>query len=340
MASTWYNLMIENPTKNSPVMASDAGGLLLPRRDLADLGIRGNDQQFQLDAAMWYGAIKTGPFKDVLRRLFHIFYYAGVIYRTHHRHWVWADWSNNPAGANVASLLSHGQRVLVQIPTAAKGGLVLWYWLDPLGNIPPRDYATHGLKRESTPFKGLILGHKKYVTEEKTKGGAGQGKHHGFNVALGGKDKRNPFSAANDDKKHTYKPIDADGRNGHVYINYMPPSENAVGGMLVGCENAAPLHGKNPHTEGGHSLFGFGQEISACGGKKWKEWKCGPQKERDGFICDLTDRDTDLEWLFNKPLFEAGWLDQPTQQVVPVHMGLIAAGLTKRRYQLGYEDAA
>ena len=316
MASTWFGLMIENPTINAAVTSSERGGFLFPRRDLDDLGIRGKDQQFQLDGAMWYGAIKFGPFEFVLLRLFHIFYYAGVIYWEGHH---WADWFDNPDGANVASLLSHGQRVLVQIPTSQKGGDVLWTGLNTGAPIPSRGHATHGLIRESPPFKDLILGHKKYVKEEKTrlhaKSGSGMGDHYGFNVALGGKDRRNPFSAANDDKKHTYKPIAADGKNGHVYINYMPPSENAVGGMLVGCENAEFGRGGNPHTKAGHSIFGFGQDISACGGKKWKDWKCGPRKERDGFICDLTDRGENLDWLFSKPFFKADWLDQPTQQV-------------------------
>jgi hypothetical protein len=320
MASTWFNLMIENPTKNAAVMSSEAGGLLLPRRDLANLGIRGKDQQFQLDAAMWYGAIKTGPYSEVLLKLFSIFFCAGVIYWNGNS---WADWSKNP-GANVASLLSHGQRVLVQIPTSQKGGDKLWTWLDdPPGSIPPRDWATHGQTRNSPPFKDLILGHKKYVTEEKTHrkahSGSGLTKHYGLNVALGGRDKRNPFSAANDDLKHKYEPIKGDGKNGHVFISYMRPSKNEVGGMLVGCENAAPGMGKNPHTKAGHSLFGWGQDISACGGKKWKELKCGPQREYDGLICDLTDRGEDLDWLLVEEWgFDAGDLDKHTKEVAHV----------------------
>jgi hypothetical protein len=345
MASTWFNLMIENPTKNAAVMSSEAGGLLLPRRDLVNLSIRLHEQQFQLDAAMWYGAITTGPYSDVLLKLFSIFYYAGIIYRAGDS---WQDWSKNP-GTNVASLLSHGQRVLVQIPTSQKGGDELWAWLTRTEDIPRRRGATHGQSRESPPFKHLMAGHYKYVCERgggviyggvQAVSGAILGRHHGFNVALGGEGNRNPFSAANDDIKHTYEPIDADGRNGHVYINYMAPSRDKVGGMLVGCENAEPGRGKNPHTKAGHSLFGKGQDISVCGGKKWKEWKCGPRQEYNGFICDLTDRDADLEWLFNKPLFEADWLDQPTHQIVPVRMGQdkIAVEMAKRPRQLGYED--
>ena len=141
-ASTFYNLLIENPTKNVDLMQSGAQGPLRPGMELhPDRHRRLNIQQFQLDAAMWYGAIKTGPFKDVLLRLFSIFYYAGIIYWDGNS---WADWSENPARANVASLLSHGQRVLVQIPTSQKGGDELWPWLTDKKALPGRSGATHG----------------------------------------------------------------------------------------------------------------------------------------------------------------------------------------------------
>jgi putative RNase toxin 11 of polymorphic toxin system len=324
-ASQLYQLFIENPTKNiarrrSPIMKLTG---YLPEQKLQNSEIRLlGTQQFELDAAMWYGAIRTGPYKWLLTKLFHIFYHAGVMYNRNDQGW--KDWSTDSSG-NVASLLSHGQRVLVQIPTRQKGGEELWAWLNQPNQIPSRPYATHGQSCLSKPVN-LIKGHRQYVVE---KGGGvtgwGQsvsgrllGRHFAFNVALGGNGNRNPFSPTNDDEALTYKPIKADGLNGHVYINYMPPENNSVGGMLVGCENAQHGKGSNPHTGAGHGLGGS-QKVSACGGLKWSTMKSGPLKEYNGFICDLTDRRTDLKWLIDAELFDPDLLDGPTRPVVPVN---------------------
>lgn len=267
-------------------------------------------QQLQIDAAMWYGAINTGPFSDVITKLFHLFYYGGVIYRFQNS---WLDWHDCPFG-NVASLLSHGQRVMVQIPTLARGGGALWPWLNAVDQIPVRGYATHGLSLKGTP-SDLANGHRQYLTEEhgawQSLKGHAQGRHFGFNPALGGVGNRNPFSRANDDQNMTYVPIAGDGLNGHVYVNYLPPTNTQVGGLLVGCENAEHGRGTNPHTAAGHGL-GERMKISACGGKKWSELRCGPQAEYSGLICDLTDFGPTLDWLLNRNLFNPDRLDAKT----------------------------
>jgi hypothetical protein len=325
-ASQLYQLLIANPTKNVDEVKKYAASIkvgvhltpkelgLLPEQKLQDAGLRRYGQQFDLDAAMWYGAIKTGPYKMFLTKLFHIFYYAGVIY--HGMNEGWQDWSFNPFG-NVASLLSHGQRVLVQIPTRQKGGDQLWTWLSQPDQIPHRFMATHGQSVLSTPVD-LIKGHRQYVEEKKGNDQAVSSavlrRHYGVNVALGGEGNRNPFSAKNDDAVPSYKPIRADGLNGHVYINYMAPEENVVGGMLVGCENAKS-GGKNPHTGAKHGM-GAAQKVSACGGMKWSALKCGPSQEYNGFICDLTDRGRDISWLLGAKFFDPDLLDQPTKPLM------------------------
>jgi hypothetical protein len=50
--------------------------------------------------------------------------------------------------------------------------------------------------------------------------------------------------------------------------------------------------------------------------------KSGPLKEYNGFICDLTDRRTDLKWLINAELFDPDLLDGPTTPVLPVNTGV------------------
>jgi hypothetical protein len=320
-ASMLYNDWIVNVTA---VMKAKKARRLNPR--LATLAGRPFQQnvdrraitdQFDVDAAMWYGAIDTGPYSFLLRQLFHTLYQAGVLYRNGTQ---WLDWAANPL-FNVAALLSHGQRVLIQIPDQNHGGDLFWTWLNRVEKIPPRGYATHGLSLVSNP-KVLAEGHTQYVREEhgnwQSLKGHVQSRHYGFNIALGGLGNRNPFSPTNDDSKFEFEPVKADGRNGHVYINYLPPTKKEQGGMLVGCENAQHGAGSNPHTGAGHGL-GTPQAISACGGKKWSALKNeptkGPTEGYNGMICDLTDRGRDLTWLLKPSLFDPNYLDGSTLPV-------------------------
>jgi hypothetical protein len=313
---------------------------LRPQKMLKPLDARQFDQQFELDAAMWYGAIMAGskPFAKTILRLFTIFYRAGVIYMTSDG---WADWSSNPFG-NLASLLSHGQRVLVQIPDLGHGGGAIWDWLNTDDEIPKRNYATHGLSHRDPPID-LILGHRLHLSEEQGYWQSWKGhlfdRHYAFNPALGGEGNRNPFSATNNDNEFTFKKIEANGQNGHVYIHYRAPGNAEVGGLLVGCENAEHGKGKNPHTKAGHGLGGS-QKVSVCGGHKWSKLKCGPKDEYNGFICDLTDRGNDLNWLTQTPLIDPDILDGKTAPVIPC--GRIAPvllqGLAARRRALAGEE--
>ena len=335
-ARTCWDLLISYPTEDiNDILRHKAAKIMglkppprRPRRQLDDFTLRQFSQQSLLDAAMWYGAIHTGPCGDTIQKIFHIFYYAGVMYRSKDK---WDDWSNNQF-VNTACLLSHGQRVMVQIPTKKDGGDRLWQWLNTPDQIPPRDYATHGMSHRRTGSKELIKGHRLYFNEDVGWGtslyGRMTGRHYGFNPALGGLNYRNPFSPTNDDKKlhHLpktmtrwktyipYLPIKADGLNGHVYVYYRPPGKNELGGMLIGCENAQHGAGKNPHTKAGHGLGGR-QEVSACGGKKWTKWGIGPAREHAGLICDLTDQPNFVNLLVSKNLFNPDRLDRPTKPV-------------------------
>jgi len=337
-AQSLYESLIVNPTKNvdklrdtirkvgAPTTTADVARLgLLPETRLQTPELRQFTQQFELDAAMWYGAIMTGPNSLVTLKLFHLFYRAGVIYKSGKGNSEWRDWADNSFG-NLASLLSHGGRVLVQIPNLSNGGGCLWDWLQMEDAISQRGWATHGIA-PCKEFK-LICGHKAYLSEQGGKvvgmlqslKGHLQLRHFMFNVALGGEGNRNPFSASNDDAKYTYKPIQGDGLNGHVYVNYLPPTENETGGLLVGCENAEHGKGSNPHTRAGHGLGGA-QKVSATGGHKWTKLKCGPMQEYGGLICDLTDRAHDLSWILKHPLLDPDKLDSKTSKVAMSNRG-------------------
>jgi hypothetical protein len=330
-----------------------AGGRAAYGRTVQQLGLRPEtrikspdqrkfDQQFEIDAAMWFGAIVTGPNSYEILRLFHLFYYAGVIYRSGERSNEWGDWSNNNFG-NVASLLSHGGRVMVQIPTIPNGGAGLWNWLNSDGGIGSRGYATHGMSHQNP--REIFRGHRLGLSEKKgawqSLKGHVQGRHYSFNVALGGEGNLNPFSSATDlAQKMTWKPIKGDGLNGHVYLNYKPPTNTAIGGLLVGCENAEHGKGSNPHTGAGHGLGGA-QKVAAAGGLKWTKLKCGPKKTYGGLICDLTDRGQTLDWILGRDLMDAEKLDGKTGTVLPVNVGAsvpgsLQAAMADRRKAMGY----
>jgi hypothetical protein len=325
-ASALYQALIRNPMHNIDLIRQDPHAMakspaalgLLPETMTRFGQRRPVVQQFRIDAAMWYGALHTGPFDDIIRKIFHLFYYAGVIYRAEAG---WNDWAYNRYG-NVASLLSHGQRVLVQLPIIPRGGGQLWPWLNAVNPILPRRFATHGLTVVSQP-EHLIMGHLKYLNEEKgyfqaIKGYA-MGSQYAFDPALGGFGNRNPFSATNDDVKHTYTPIAGGGSDGHVFIHYHPPGQDTRGGLLIGCENTSSgHHGGNPHTKASHSATGVAQKTAACGGQKWSELRVGPVIEYNGFICDLTDRGANLDWVLHRPLFNEDYLDAPTMPVGPI----------------------
>jgi len=327
-ASQLYQNLVVNRTKNmvrKELGVPDSLMHLIPMTKLKPVDERQFDQQMDLDAAMWYGAVATGPCSRTILRIFHMFWAAGVMYWDGER---WADWSANRR-ANVASLLSHGGRVMVQIPSIQQGGDKLWPWLNADGDIAPRSMATHGLTVSSKP-KSLLMGRQCYLTEDKGWGtavwGALHSRHFAFNPALGGRGNCNPFSATNDDRKGTFTPVRGDGCNGHVYVCYLPPGEKHVGGLLIGCENVAYGMGGNPHTAAGHGISGKANKLSAFGGKKWSELGTGPHKSYGGMVCDLTDRDVNLDWLTGQNLFAADFLDGATNEVPTAVAGALRAG--------------
>jgi hypothetical protein len=283
----------------------------------------------QLDAALWYGASTSGMYQETVKKLFHLFYHAGVMYKGKSTQ-SWLDWADDEH-LKLASLLSHGDRVMVQIPSS-DGRDPVWDWLNGYDQehnrytlaIPPRTRATHGIERLE-PAK--ILGfaeHSCYFKETKNYSGrpGTGGAHYGFNVALGGLGNRNPVSRTNqfDDVLHwdtgKFRPIAENGQDGHVFINYLPPTTNKPGAMLVGCENADVAR-SNPHTAVGH-YSPFAADLSACGGRKWgNRLAFGPKKGKGLIICDLTYTEWPIDRLIARP-FHPDLLDASTQQVFAV----------------------
>jgi hypothetical protein len=242
------------------------------------------------DVAMWYGAylydamlkaLTNSEQGGLLERVFATLYY-GMMFVNRNGHY--ESWKKH--GAPIVTALSHGGRVLIQLPKVSGapgcGQDQFWEWLWP--NPLPRQAATHSIsKRWSTV--ALPEGRKLYIKEEKTRLGTYHNQY-GTNLAMGGLDNRNPWSG---------ETVRANGRHGHLYIHYMPPTIQDYGGLLIGCEGSAPSdlipdNLPDKADQSGHEHgWGDAGKYSATGGLKFKEgWlNAGPTVELNGIVIDL-----------------------------------------------------
>lgn len=284
-------------------------------------------RQFDMDTALWYGAIKHSQTPDeaaFLRRLFGIIFYGGVSFKDKDNIWhdLWGAHGHN--NLPVAAMLSHGGRVLVQLPPSSnhddwkvkpdanllqsntrkenisrkvyfdknktdRGDFSFWRWLcGSMGSLDNRVISTHGLKIADSPThlpnNGML-----YLKEKKGMTvGTGHSKkhqHYALNVSLGGYGNKSPLSG---------ETVKGDGLDGHLYLLFMPPTEIRCGGMLIGCENAQFGMGENRHTGAGHGAGGAANAVSAAGAFKWKDMSKTDMKgpipvgKKGDVVVDLT----------------------------------------------------
>jgi hypothetical protein len=258
------------------------------------------------DVAMWYGALVSDR-DGVARRVFATLYYGGMyVYRNGN----YQSWRS--LGAPIATALSHGGRVTIQLPpisnTPGCRENEFWNWLWPAPQ--KRAAATHALSQRSHALQ-LPDGRVLKIEEHRGKtaamrSGLDPRKHHyGMNVALGGQGKRNPW---------TGQVIQADGRHGHLYFLHYASTDKQCGGLLIGCEGSGPpdrmrgLADKMDQTGHTHDLLGSSSKFSPTGGPKFKAatkevvkerkilpdktrkayWhNCGPTSEDNGIVVDL-----------------------------------------------------
>lgn len=183
-------------------------------------------------------------------------------------------------GLPVSSYLSHGARVMIEIPSGSGDQLVNW--------LTSGDANTSGMSRKQTQQGAIqdgkivynrpaathdvsiekLEGTNEYALKEKKGFGIGLkdflsnkilGKktNHfsvdlALNAALGEKDSRG---------KDVKKP---DGDHGHLYIHYIAPTKDKPGSMLIGIEGGSPTSAK-------HSKTGAADPLSAIDGSKWED---------------------------------------------------------------------
>ena len=225
---------------------------------------------YELDVAMWYGALVSGTSQmtTLLHRVFTVIYYGGLMYRANNT--TWKTWASTDIP--VASALSHGNRMIIQLPKASRTlngkDHTFWNWLragvKPLPGLGQK-FGSHGIDTSATP-EAIGLGRKKYIKEKHGGNPIGKGviavseagNHYRFNIPLGGEGNYNPW---------TGNQITSDGRHGHLYVYYCSPSATHYGAVMIGCESEGPgVVGQTWHK---HTAKAGSEEFTATGGPRW-----------------------------------------------------------------------
>jgi hypothetical protein len=210
------------------------------------LGRKNAMQLMERDAELWHDTLlhgagaPVGPVasakNQVVERLFKLVRYAGLLCSPDGN--VFTPWPYN-----IASCLSHGGRLLIQIPkvsplVASGVDHSLWLWLH--NNVPlMRRVGTHSVQRHGNTYQPLALDRVKYLTET-----------HGTGHGLMQKLRRLVVSAPNVHAEGSYgldiafggygPDNNDDGTQGHLYFFYVPPTHAECGALLVGLEGEAP----------------------------------------------------------------------------------------------------
>lgn len=269
---------------------------------------RSAQQQFELDTAMWYGAYqfcRNNDKKYLIARIFMVLQWGGLFFQ---RDQAWSTW--NGSGIPLASALSHGGRVIVQLPPG-QPARDFWNWL--WGNLNPeqnhRSAATHGATYNKRAE--IVRTKLKFYKEDKLGSlspraqNAFTGYQYGVNIGLGGDGNRNPFSGL---------VIDDQGEHGHLYLYFRPENDyNSL--CMIACEDSAPMdryHGtlrglfRGDFATGqtGHAhKFGGSGAFSGTGGKKWEQkgWtNNGPDDKINGMFIDLSSAGS-WNWVAGQP---------------------------------------
>jgi len=314
----------------------------------ANLPYTAENMTYERDVAMWYGTLQrsalidgqgnivgtAGPglppaanqtrSHDFLKRIFALLLYASSNNKfLFKRQGNWYSWGQHQIP--IASALSHGGRVLIELTSNTNQVRALWQWL--FQGVPGmrRRTGTHGVEPLTAP-QGIV-GLQRHLKEIKTgmwdsnvgrvvfklrRAKLNLVRELGTNIGLGGYNQYNFISG---------KRIKLDGTHGHLYIYRARPEprrrgfmwsrqEGLPGCIMIGCEGSAPIDcyegGPDTRRPGtkftgwaydqtghAHKLGGSGR-FSPTGGLKWKEkeWHTtGPDVSCDGMYVKLDAAD-------------------------------------------------
>lgn len=271
--------------------------------------------QFATDIEVWRRAVERpgeAGVGELLSRVFTLLRFGGLLYRVEvGKPWQWWRAKKWP----LAAALSHGGRVVIQLPETET--LAFWRWLYGDGRAayervtPKRGSgkghdrsAAHSLEPDRpTP---LLDGRIKRIREKGLDAlDVARNRHFGINLALGGQGLVSPISG---------EPIDGKtGAHGHLYL-YV----NDGVGCMLGCEGSQPgvtdVYGQTPEPSG------LGGEISPTGGSKWRDLADGPGcggPKSDCLFIDLRASG----WRFLSGLergFRTEWLAETSLEAPPL----------------------
>jgi hypothetical protein len=135
--TSYYKLKYRNMTGSHPIIPideheEDRKRILIEAID-AEYLMHGFTRQFERDSVIWYHTLTvlpTSPIEQnriqILRRIFLVLRYGGLIFRSDQNtnDWRWFHDTNLP----IASAISHGSRILIQLPPENELAKKKRYW--------------------------------------------------------------------------------------------------------------------------------------------------------------------------------------------------------------------
>ena len=280
---------------------------------------------------------QTESANSILRRIF-IILHDGLKYREDEKPNIFKDWDES-----VAVALSHGGRVMINLPPIKQNEneneFIQWlFGTSPESDLTRKPQSYDKIKdpnNKSDHYKAKVdtriaSSHNVNVTEssleeEKSntfdvKGKTGLKstiKHYGMDIPLGGLGNEDLAGDA----------ILPDGRHGHIYIYYRPPSLTLPGSVLIGAETSRMAHtdvfGMYHDQRGAPAEFSStgtskgGRIGGEFGGRVVDYTKTGTKTEKH-----LIGKDTTKNVLEVK---DPNWLQQLRQAEEKVQAGLITS---------------
>lgn len=267
----------------------------------ADIWEKNNDGDFEFEIRNWQNTLGQDGTADgcVTKRLFAVLKYGPLCYRRSPTD------SFEPWPYTIATALSHGGRILIQLPRYknrkvyfAKDDPFMQWLLGGSMELAKSRHATHGIREVTDKSHGI-----KEVAEvhgwEARLLPLGM-EHLGLNIALGGRGRNSPYGEFWDTQPLQYisdaKQVKADGRHGHMYLGFLPGWRKMGGlwGKTPHCALLVGIEGSNPllrdvvgHYHGPNASSSI---VKVAGGIGWKHLTIANKPgEYDCLFVDLSD---------------------------------------------------